>query len=178
MIQSAPVETAEIDRRASQRIIWGERSCAMSIELSPTELAYLERLLERPANPTRRQGAKALLLLAQGQESRLIAQIVGIPRHEVDRLKEKFTTHRIAALDRQVVTGIEKTAGVCGGSARIAGTRIPVWQLVAARDQGVSEAQLLLDYPGLRAEDLVNAWIYAKSHREDIESEILENEVA
>jgi len=54
--------------------------------------------------------------------------------------------------------GIEKTDGVCGGSAQIAGTRIPVWQLVAARNIGVSEAQLLLDYPTLRAEDLVNAW--------------------
>jgi uncharacterized protein (DUF433 family) len=73
---------------------------------------------------------------------------------------------------------IEKTKGVCVGAARIAGTRIPVWQLVESRDLGVSEAQLLLDYPGLRAEDLVNAWSYAKSHREEIEAEIHENEVA
>jgi uncharacterized protein (DUF433 family) len=81
-------------------------------------------------------------------------------------------------LDPRVAKGIEKTEGVCGGSARIAGTRIPVWQLVAARDLGASEAQLLLDYPGLRAEDLVNAWSYARSHRDEIEAEIHENEVA
>ncbi len=30
--------------------------------------------------------------------------------------------------------GIEKTENVCGGSARIVGTRIPVWLLVEARD--------------------------------------------
>lgn len=72
-------------------------------------------------------------------------------------------------------SGIEKTNGVCGGSARIAGTRIPVWQLVAARDLGVGEAQLLLDFPTLRAQDLLNAWSYAQSHRNEIEAEIREN---
>ncbi len=45
------------------------------------------------------------------------------------------------------VADIEKTANVCGGSARVAGTRIPVWQLVAARDAGASEAQLFLITP-------------------------------
>jgi uncharacterized protein (DUF433 family) len=74
--------------------------------------------------------------------------------------------------------GIEKTEGVCGSSARIAGTWIPVWQLVAARGLGVSEAQLLIDYPTLRAEPLVNAWSYVRSHRDEIQAEIHENEAA
>jgi uncharacterized protein (DUF433 family) len=150
----------------------------MSIELSQTELEYIQNLLDCPAQPTRRQRAKALLLLAKGQESRLVAQVVGIPKDEVDALEEQFATHGIAMLDPRGAKGIEKTEGVCGGSARIAGTRIPVWQLVAARDSGASEAQLLIDYPGLRAEDLVNAWSYAKSHRAEIEAEVHENEVA
>jgi len=74
--------------------------------------------------------------------------------------------------------GIARTEGVCGGSARIAGTRIPVWQLVAARNLGVSEGQLLVDYPALRAEDLVNAWSYARSHVDEIQADIHENEDA
>jgi len=74
--------------------------------------------------------------------------------------------------------GIERTEGVCGGSARIAGTRIPVWQLVAARNLGVSEGQLLVDYPALRAEDLVNAWSYARTHVDEIQADIHENEDA
>jgi uncharacterized protein (DUF433 family) len=150
----------------------------MSIELSSTELKYLERLLEGPTRPTRRQRAKALLLLAKGQEKQFITQIVGIPKTEVDALEEQFAIQRIAVLNPKVVKGIEKAEGVCGGSARIAGTRIPVWQLVEARDLGVSEAQLLLDYPDLHAEDIVNAWSYADSHRQEIEAEIHENEVA
>jgi uncharacterized protein (DUF433 family) len=72
---------------------------------------------------------------------------------------------------------IEKTEGVCGSSARIVGTRIPIWLLVEASDLGASEAPLLKDYPGLQAEDLANAWSYARAHHDEIEAEIRENEV-
>lgn len=46
---------------------------------------------------------------------------------------------------------MDKQAGVCGGAARVAGTRIPVWQLEQARRWGATEAELLGAYPGLRA---------------------------
>ncbi len=74
--------------------------------------------------------------------------------------------------------GIEKAEGVCGGSARIRQTRIPVWSLVNSRRLGVSEAELLQDYPTLTAKDLANAWAYFESYTEEIESEIAENESA
>lgn len=74
--------------------------------------------------------------------------------------------------------GIESTVGVCGGAARIVRTRIPVWVLEQARRLGTSEAELLRAYPTLRAEDLTNAWAYIRSHREEIEREIEENEAA
>jgi uncharacterized protein (DUF433 family) len=73
---------------------------------------------------------------------------------------------------------IEKTPGVCGGAARVAGTRIPVWQPVDARDLGVSEAQLLIDYPRLKAVNLVDAWDYAQDHPDEIAAQIRQNEVA
>ncbi len=72
--------------------------------------------------------------------------------------------------------GIEKTPGVCGGSACIVRTRVPVWLLVEARQAGASEAHLLNGYPSLRAEDLTNAWAYFRANREEIEQEIFENE--
>ncbi len=74
--------------------------------------------------------------------------------------------------------GIERKAGVSGGAARIARTRVPVWTLEAARRQGVTESELLGSFPSLRAEDLSQAWAYARSHPEEIEREILENEAA
>ncbi|NEQ73803.1 MAG: DUF433 domain-containing protein [Okeania sp. SIO2C9] len=73
-------------------------------------------------------------------------------------------------------SGIEKTPGVCGGNACIAGTRISVWVLVNARHLGVSESELLQDYPSLQAADLVNAWTYAQIYSQDIELAIQENE--
>ncbi|ABA23366.1 Protein of unknown function DUF433 [Trichormus variabilis ATCC 29413] len=72
--------------------------------------------------------------------------------------------------------GIEKTAYVCGGDACITGTRIPVWVLINARRLGISEAQLLKDYPTLSATDLTNAWFYATVYPEEIETAIRENE--
>lgn len=72
--------------------------------------------------------------------------------------------------------GIEKTAGVCGGAARIVRTRIPVWVLEQARRLGASEAGLLRCYPTLRAEDLANAWSYVRRRRTEIERDIADNE--
>ena len=74
------------------------------------------------------------------------------------------------------VEGIEKTEGVCGGSARIRKTRISVRLLENARRLGSSEADLLENYPSLTAKDLANAWDYVESHKEEIEREIIANE--
>jgi uncharacterized protein (DUF433 family) len=74
--------------------------------------------------------------------------------------------------------GIEKTPGVCGGDACIARTRIPIWVLVNARDLGISEAQLLKDYPTISATDLANAWVYASAYPAEIATAIRENEEA
>lgn len=74
--------------------------------------------------------------------------------------------------------GIESTPGVCGGVPCIVRTRIPVWVLEQYRQQGASEAELLRAYPTIRAEDLVNAWAYVRTHRDEIEQQIQENEAA
>ncbi|MCE7989490.1 MAG: DUF433 domain-containing protein [Caldilinea sp. CFX5] len=72
--------------------------------------------------------------------------------------------------------GIEHTLGVCGGAARISGTRIPVWVLVGYKKLGVSDAELLRAYPTVSAEALMNAWHYYRTHTQEIEAEIQENE--
>jgi uncharacterized protein (DUF433 family) len=71
--------------------------------------------------------------------------------------------------------GITKTPSVCGGEACIAGTRIAVWLLVEAQQLGISEAQLLQDYPHITAADLVNAWIYTDAYPEEIAAAISAN---
>ena len=74
--------------------------------------------------------------------------------------------------------GIDSRADVCGGDPCIVRTRIPVWLLEQARRMGATEQQLLAAYPSLRAEDLVNAWAYARSHAAEVDLRIRENEAA
>jgi uncharacterized protein (DUF433 family) len=74
-------------------------------------------------------------------------------------------------------SGIETTAGVCGGEACIGRTRIPVGVLEQARRLGTSEADLLRAYPTLRAGDLANAWAYVRSHLDAIAQQIGESEL-
>ncbi len=74
--------------------------------------------------------------------------------------------------------GIDSRPDVCGGEACIVRTRIPVWLLEQARRLGSSEQELLSAYPSLRAEDLVNAWAYVRSHATEVEAQIRENETA
>ncbi len=73
---------------------------------------------------------------------------------------------------------IQRTPNVCGGSACIRATRIPVWSLVAWRAQGVSDQRLLEMYPTLTQHDLDEAWRYEGSHRDEIDADIKADEDA
>ena len=74
--------------------------------------------------------------------------------------------------------GVESRPGVCGGEACVVRTRIPVWLLAQARRLGTSDVDILRSYPALRAEDLANAWAYARSHADEIDRQIRDNEAA
>ena len=104
---------------------------------------------------------------------------------DIEKLLGSMTRAEKARLLQAVVRdlgdaypGIEVTPGVSGGEPCIVRTRIPVWVLEQARRLGTSEADLLRCYPTLRAEDLVNAWGYARAHRDEITRQIEENEAA
>jgi uncharacterized protein (DUF433 family) len=73
---------------------------------------------------------------------------------------------------------IRKTPGVSGGDACVRDTRIPVRLLVESRRLGLSDSQLLRDYPPLTQADLDAAWAYFATHPEEIEAAIRENNEA
>lgn len=79
-------------------------------------------------------------------------------------------------MSKLIGSGIECTPGVCGGEARVARTRIPVWVLVRAHQLGGSAEQILENYPTLSQGDLDNAWAYYKLHQADVEQQIASNE--
>jgi uncharacterized protein (DUF433 family) len=140
---------------------------------------------------TSRQKARALLALASGDSPERVAEQGGITKVALAELTHHYAVGGLEKVglsrsgrkgsrpsQRRRYATIEKTRGVCGGAARIAGTRIPVWQLTEARGLGASEAQLLIDYPRLRAVNLVDAWAYAEDHADEIAAEIQANELA
>jgi uncharacterized protein (DUF433 family) len=53
-----------------------------------------------------------------------------------------------------------------------------VWVLEQARRLGVKESVLLNSYPTLNAQDLANAWSYARARRQEIDEAISANEGA
>jgi uncharacterized protein (DUF433 family) len=160
----------------------------MPIELSPQDRDILEHHANRKMKPTKRQKARALLSLAEGMTLERIAERTGITKDELSGLLNLFTERGLAGLGLAPQTSVakekrhlaqyprkKKTPGVCGGAARIDGTRIPIWQLVEERDLGASESQLLNDYRSLKARDLVEAWDYADEHPDEIAAEIRRN---
>ena len=81
-----------------------------------------------------------------------------------------------AASARALAARIVKTPNICGGSARVNGTRIPVWGIEVNRRAGVSAASIVRSYSGLRIADIEAAFSYADSHRAEIDLEIKANE--
>lgn len=71
--------------------------------------------------------------------------------------------------------GIEKTEGVCGGSACVIRTRVTVWAIISYFQVGVSDQEMLENFPSLRQQDLENARHYYQSNKAEIDHEIFEN---
>jgi uncharacterized protein (DUF433 family) len=74
-----------------------------------------------------------------------------------------------------VFIGIEKKQGVCGGDACIEKTRIPVWSLVNSQRLGMTDSELLYNFPSLTRSDLKNAWNYYRANTSEIDEQIIEN---
>ncbi len=107
------------------------------------------------------------------------------PLHEAEKLLASMSRAEKAQLLQWVARdigdafpGIVSTPAVCGGEPCVVRTRIPVWLLEQARRLGTCEAEILRSYPTLTAEDLANAWAYARSHRQEIARQCRENEEA
>lgn len=73
---------------------------------------------------------------------------------------------------------VQKTPEVCGGSACIRQSRIPVWMLVLDRKLGMSDGDVLNALPSLTPADLDAAWEYYRDNPVEIERAIWFNDTA
>ena len=103
----------------------------------------------------------------------LEAELASLSREEKLELVQRLTFDLAGTWP-----GIEKTPGVVGGDACIAGTRIAVWVIEGYRRLGWNDAKILANYPSLRAADLAHAWAYVAAHGDEIDEAMRENEAA
>lgn len=74
---------------------------------------------------------------------------------------------------------IEKTPGVCGGRACIAGHRIRVMDIAVLHEKrGLSPAEIVQQYPGISLADVHAALAYFLDHRQEIEDGFRQDEAA
>ena len=73
---------------------------------------------------------------------------------------------------------IQTASDVCGGEPCIRNTRHTVADLVGWRRLGLSDAQIREHHPDLTEADLTVAWSYYRTHAEEIDRTIKEEEEA
>lgn len=71
---------------------------------------------------------------------------------------------------------VVRTRGVCGGRARLDGTRIAVWVLASLWQQGASVQEIVESYPFLTPAHVECALDWADEHAEEIECDIRDHE--
>src|SRR5262249_32701898 len=72
---------------------------------------------------------------------------------------------------------IEKTPGVCGGRACIAGHRIRVMDIAVLHEKrGLAAEEIAREYPGISLADVHAALTYFLDHRAEIEDEFRQDE--
>jgi uncharacterized protein (DUF433 family) len=106
---------------------------------------------------------------------RLFAEIESAPETVQSEVLDFVLFVKARNSGEEVGERIRRTPGVCGGEACIRMTRIAVWMLEEARRLGISDGELLQDYPGLSSDDLAAAWAYAKAHPAEIEKAMSDN---
>ena len=67
---------------------------------------------------------------------------------------------------------IVRTPDRCAGCARVADTHVAVWVLVEAKRQGLTDSDLLREYPSLDKTSLQAAWDYAEKHSSEVQRDI------
>ncbi len=76
-----------------------------------------------------------------------------------------------------ICPAVAVTPGVCGGAARISGTRIPVWQLWQNHNSGVSDDQLSKAF-GIDLATLKSVWQYCELNAESLNRLVEANRAA
>jgi uncharacterized protein (DUF433 family) len=64
---------------------------------------------------------------------------------------------------------IVKVPGVCSGSAIVEGTRIGVHDIIAMRNSGADEDEVIRSFPRITRAQIYECWAYYEDHRAEID---------
>jgi uncharacterized protein (DUF433 family) len=133
---------------------------------------------KRAGKPTRMLGVSALVALVIGwrfapeQRRKLFDALAAGSRNVL--FLDDFLKIDVRAARRELATRekalrraselVIRDPEILGGDPVFRGTRIPVHQIAGQIEQGASEAELLSDYPRLKAEMIPLASLYAKAY--------------
>ena len=103
-----------------------------------------------------------------------LQELPQLPSGEImsDRIETRFSGE-LAIICPSIIC----TPGVCGGAARIAGTRIPVWQLWQNHNSGVSDEQISEAF-GIDLATLKSVWQYCELNSESLNNLVEANKAA
>lgn len=73
-------------------------------------------------------------------------------------------------------TRIVHQGGICGGRARVKGTRIPVWVLAQYWEFGATDETIMAAFSSVTKEDLQEARSYIEANAEEIRQDILDQD--
>jgi uncharacterized protein (DUF433 family) len=78
----------------------------------------------------------------------------------------------VATVKPSVYTYVTKTPGVCGGKARVEGTRIRVNNVAYLHKEGANDDKIREAYPDLTSSQIHAALAYYYDNREEIDGEL------
>lgn len=138
---------------------------AAALGISPATLRVLERAGEIPKvrrDPRNRRQytSRDLEAVLQRCRQRGILRTIAEVRANILRLES----------DTDVL--VAKQADICGGDARIVGTRVPIWAIIKYVQLGLSDEGIVENFPTLTKYDLEIARKYYKGHRAEIDQQI------
>jgi len=87
-------------------------------------------------------------------------------------------TVRVQIKDAEGSEPVSSAPTVMGGDACVRRTRIPIWMLVEYKRQGLSDSELLVQFPGLNAADLSASWDYYAAHSEEVDAQKARHDAA
>lgn len=97
-------------------------------------------------------------------------------RTKMNTAPQQATASNLLSYHGKIIfPGVNKRKEICGGSACLSNTRIPVWLVIERLQAKYSISHILAEYPSLTIADIASAKFYYEFNQDEINAEIRED---